>query len=350
MKRPAGSLVDLLRSIKPSERNKPKKEKKIMTQPRSIFGPLFLIAAGAIWLLTQSGKIRTTNLWALTHIWPYVLIAAGVGLVMRSYWRYTNILFDLIIIGGAVLAILYAPKVGWDNLTMFSMIGDRDFYIGPSKPASGAVVTETRDVAGFNSIRVSYPAQVFVTQGNSVSVKIEAQEDVLRGLHTRIRNNKLEIFYKVEDGDHLNATKPVKINIVVTDLRGVDFESTGDLSIDSLTTDKLNLAISGAGNLKLKDISAKSLFVTLSGAGSMTASGATDDLSLVISGFGSFNGKDLHTSTTDVNLNGAGSATVWATDQLDAMISGAGSVNYYGSPQVSKQVSGVGSVSKSGDK
>jgi hypothetical protein len=69
MERPAGSLVDLLRSIKLAGRNKPKKERKSMPQPRSLFGPLFLIAAGAIWLLTQSGKIPTTNLWALTHVW-----------------------------------------------------------------------------------------------------------------------------------------------------------------------------------------------------------------------------------------------------------------------------------------
>ncbi len=321
-----------------------------MTPTRSLFGPLLLIAAGVIWLLSRSGNIPTSNLWALTHIWPYILIAAGVGLILRPYWQFTSILMDVILIGGVLLAILYAPRLGWDNPMIISTMGDGDFYIGPSKRASGAIVTETRDVTGFNAIEVSYPAQVYVTQGDSVSVEIEAQEDVLPGLKTRVRNDRLEIFYKVDEGDHINPTKPVKINIVVTVLKNVDFESAGELTIEGLKADQFNVSISGAGNLKLNDISVQGLFVTLSGAGSMTAAGAADDFRLIISGFGSFSGKDLHTQTADVNLSGAGSATIWVDDQLDATISGAGSVNYYGSPRVSRQVRGVGSVSKSGDK
>jgi len=77
-----------------------------MEYKRSIFGPLLLIAIGAIWLLTKSGYIPTANLWALTHIWPYVLITAGVGLILRPYWKYISIVLDIVIVGGAVLAIV----------------------------------------------------------------------------------------------------------------------------------------------------------------------------------------------------------------------------------------------------
>ncbi|HSO10792.1 MAG TPA: DUF5668 domain-containing protein, partial [Anaerolineales bacterium] len=125
-----------------------------MSQPRSIFGPLFLIAAGTIWLLTKSGNIPSSNLWALTHIWPYVLIAAGIGLILRSYWRYASVLMDIVIIGGAVLAIMYAPKLGWDNPSVNTVFVDDGFYIGPSKPGSGNVVTETRKVSDFTAIEM----------------------------------------------------------------------------------------------------------------------------------------------------------------------------------------------------
>ena len=60
-----------------------------MSQPKSIFGPLLLIAAGAIWLLIQSGNLASGNLWALTHIWPYLLIAAGIGLILRGISAWT---------------------------------------------------------------------------------------------------------------------------------------------------------------------------------------------------------------------------------------------------------------------
>jgi hypothetical protein len=320
------------------------------SHPRSIFGPLLLIAAGAIWLLTQSGRVPSANLWALTYIWPYILIAAGVGLILRSYWSYANILLDVIIIGGAVLSILYAPQLGWDNPSMTTWFSDANFNVGPGQRGSGNIVTETRTVSGFSSISLDYPVQVFITQGANESLKVEADDDFLPGLQTRVRGNTLEILYKVDNGKRINPTKPVKITIVVKDLNDVDFGSAGELSVDGLETDSLNISLSGAGNLKLNEITAKNLYVDMSGAGSMTASGAADTLRVNISGFGSFNGKELHSKKANVNLSGAGSATLWVDDNLDANLSGVGSVNYYGSPSVSKNVSGVGSVSRSGDK
>jgi hypothetical protein len=86
-----------------------------MQQKRSLFGPLLLIAAGVIWLLIRAGTIPQSNLWALTYVWPFLLIAAGIGLILRPYWAYTSILMDILIIGGLVLSILYAPQLGWDH-------------------------------------------------------------------------------------------------------------------------------------------------------------------------------------------------------------------------------------------
>ena len=321
-----------------------------MSRPRSIFGPLLLIAAGTIWLLTKSGNIPSANLWALTHIWPYILIAAGIGLILRSYWQYVNILLDIVIIGGMVLSIVYAPQLGWDNPAMGFVFTDNNFYVGPSDPGSGNVITETREVNDFNSIELNYPAQVTVSQGNSTSVKIEAEDNLLPGLQTRVRSNRLEVFYKTEDGNHVRPTRPIKITITVNNLKEVDFTSAGELILNDIETDNLRISLSGAGSMEVNDLAANSFHLDMSGAGSMTASGKADDLRLTISGFGSFNGKDLHSMTANIDLSGAGSATVWVDDDLDASVSGVGSVNYYGSPSVRKQVSGVGSVSKSGDK
>ena len=124
-----------------------------MEQKRSLFGPLLLIAAGVVWLLIKSGTIPSANLWALTHIWPFLLIAAGVGIILRSYWRYASIVLDVVVIGGAVLAILYAPQLGWANPSMLSMINIGEPFIGPGERGSGNVVTETREVSDFHAIR-----------------------------------------------------------------------------------------------------------------------------------------------------------------------------------------------------
>ena len=321
-----------------------------MEYRKSLFWPLLLIAAGVVWLLVKSGTVPSANLWALTYIWPFLLIAAGVGIILRPYWQYSTIVLDVLIIGGAVLAILYAPQLGWTNPSMLTMFNDGEPFIGPGERGSGNVVAETRDVSGFHAIEVSYPATVFVQQGSKESLKIEAEDNLLPNLKTRVQNDTLEIFYKREQGKHVNPTKTVKITIVVKDLANVQFSSAGELNLEKLKTDTLDVSLSGAGNLELNDLDVNSLHVDMSGAGSGTASGTADSLDVVISGFGDFKGGDLHSKNARVDISGAGSATVWVDDDLDAQVSGAGSVSYYGSASVTRQISGVGDVNHLGDK
>jgi hypothetical protein len=321
-----------------------------MEQRRSLFGPLLLIAAGVLWLLVKSGTIPSANLWALTHIWPFLLIAAGLGLILRPYWSYSSVVLDVILIGGALLAILYAPQLGWATPSVFSMIDFGEPFMGPGERGSGNVITQTREVSGFDAVNVEYPAQVLIKQGNTESLKIEAEDNLLPNLKTQVENGTLEIFYKRENGKHVNPTKTVKITITVKDLTDVDFTSAGELMIEKFKTDNLDVSLSGAGNLNLEDIQVRALDVSLSGAGSMTASGTADDLNLNISGFGDFKGAELHDKKAHVDISGAGSATVWVDDSLAAEVSGAGSVSYYGSPSVTRNISGVGDISHAGDK
>jgi len=321
-----------------------------MEQKRSIFGPLLLIAIGALWLLTKSGSVPSTNLWALTHIWPFLLIGAGISIILRPYWSYVTLLTDVLIVGGLMLAIVYAPQLGWAKPALIPITGNSDLYIGPGEPGSGNVITQTREVTAFHAIELDYPANVFIKQGDTESVKIEAEDNLMPNLRTEVRAGTLTLFYKKTDDKHVNPTEAVNITITVKDLDQVVFSSAGELTIENLQTNNLDVVLNGAGNLELNDIAVKNLSVNLNGAGSMTVSGTTDDLDLNISGFGDFKGADLHGQTAKVNISGADSAIVWVDDELDAEISGAGSINYYGSPYVTKQINGLGSVSHSGDK
>ena len=151
-----------------------------MKQNESFFGPLFLIAAGVTWLLIKSGSIPSSNLWALTHIWPFLLIAAGFGLLLKPYWRYTSLFLDVIIIGGTILAVIYAPALGWDRPAATININGSEFYFGPGEPGSGNVITQTRSVSEVLAIKVDYPAQVIVRQGDKQSVQVEAEDNLLK--------------------------------------------------------------------------------------------------------------------------------------------------------------------------
>ena len=321
-----------------------------MQHSKSIFGPLLLIAAGVIWLLVKAGTVPAANLWALTHIWPFLLIAAGLGIILKSYWAYTSLVLDVLIIGGAVLAILYAPQLGWARPSILTMFNNSEPFFGPGERGSGNVVSETREVGDFHTLEIDYPANVIVRQGSQTSLEIEAEDNLLPNLKTEVRNGTLEIFYRRENGKHVNATKTVTITVVAKDLNDVEFNSAGQLTVEGLETNVLDVSLNGAGNLNLEEIEVKELSVSLNGAGSMTASGTVDELHLNISGFGDFKGADLHGRDARVNISGAGSATVWVDDDLNAGISGAGSVNYYGTASVTRRISGVGGVNHLGNK
>jgi hypothetical protein len=101
---------------------------------RSIFWPLVMIAAGVIWILIGIGTIPRANLWALSHTLPYLLIVLGFGLILRAYWRFAGILVSLLVVAGAVLAVVYAPQLGWNDAPSWGW----DLWdFGPD--ASGAV-------------------------------------------------------------------------------------------------------------------------------------------------------------------------------------------------------------------
>lgn len=319
---------------------------------RSIFWPLVLIAAGVLWILIGVGVIPGENLWALTHTLPYLLILLGFGLILRAYWRFAGMLVSLLVVAGAMLSVVYAPQLGWDDAPAWGWdLWDFSPDIGGAVTGSGVIRSESRDVADFEAIRIDYPAQVTIRQGTSVSLEIEADDNLLPQLNAAVRNGTL-VFENTEQNwrDRVNPSEPVLITVVVTDLNRVQFSSAGTMLVEGLETDSLAVFVSGAGDVNLMDVTAERLDFSLSGAGSIDAEGECDNLQLQISGLGDFNGGDLHSQEAAVQISGAGSATVWVDDALDASISGAGSIDYYGDPNVNERISGVGSVSKAGDK
>jgi len=319
---------------------------------RSIFWPLVLIAAGVLWLLIGLELIPRANLWALTHIFPYLLIVLGIGLILRAYWRFAGMLVSLLVVAGAVMAVVYAPQLDWNDAPSWGFdLWNIDPDIGGAVAGSGVVEAETRQVSSFDEIVMEYPAETTIVQGESESVKIEAEDNLLPQLSAEVRNGALYLENTERNWrDRVNPTEPVLITITVVDLNVVQFSTAGKMLINELQTDALSVSVSGAGDVTLKDLDAGRLDFSLSGAGNINANGVADRLQLSISGLGSFNGEDLETQTAEVHISGAGSATVWAEETLDASISGAGSVDYYGDPSVDKHISGVGNVRKAGDK
>lgn len=317
-----------------------------MKEYRSLFWPLTLIAAGILWLLISMGRMPGTNLWALAYIWPYVLIALGVGLILRSLWRPAGMLVSALVVIGAAAAVVYAPQIGWDKAPSWSNF---NYNLSGGVRGSGKIANETRKVSGFDEIKIRFPAEIVISQGETESLTIAAEDNLLPQLITDVRSGTLYIEDReINFAKRVNPTQPVKITITVKNLNNIDFSSAGKLTVNGLKGDALDISLSGAGDLVLNQLALKELTAHLSGAGKITASGSADTVDLNISGLGDFSGDELTSQEANIQISGAGTATLRVEKQLDAKISGAGSINYYGSPTVSKSISGAGDVKQVG--
>jgi hypothetical protein len=319
---------------------------------RSLFWPFVLIATGILWLLVELRTIPVENLWALTYIWPFFLMAVGVGLIVRSFWPVARAFVSGLVVLGMLLAIVFAPQLGWNRAPAWGsfQLGDWVSFDG-SIQGSGTVVSQAREVADFNSIEISFPVVLTIQQGNTTSLAVEAEDNLLPQLATRVSGSTLYIENSERDwARRVSPTRPVRIHITVNDLQRVDFPSAGSLRVENFQLDRLQISISGAGTVNLSGLTAHNLTVKLSGAGNITASGTADSLNMDISGFGSFQGGDLACQSADITITGAGNATVWAKNDLNIDISGTGSVRYYGSPNIRQNISGLGNVNNLGDK
>jgi len=318
----------------------------------SFFFPLALIAAGSLWLLTGMGIIPSENLWALTHYLPFLLIGLGLGLILSAYWNYGRLAMSVLVVAGAVLAVVFAPQLGWAGSAPFGWNFDIGDEIGGGIKGSGIIESETRDLDDFTHISLSYPAKVTVTQGDEYSIKITGDDNLLPQISTDIEDGTLIVRNEVQGWkNRIRPTTGLVIELTVVDLNRIDINTASQLFVNELETDNLVLAVGGAGDISITDLTAKSLDVILSGAGSIDASGKVDSLDVTISGFGEIDASNLETKQADVTINGSGSTSVWVANELDVNINGAGNVRYYGDPvSVRESINGAGSVSPLGDK
>lgn len=317
-----------------------------MKENQSVFWPLALIAAGVLWLLISLGMMPAENLWALTHLWPFLLIALGVGLILRSLWRPLGMIVSTLVVLGAMAAVFYAPRLGWNDAPNWGRFTTDNSFTG-AIPGSGVIETKTRGLEDFDSITIRYPGEFIVRQGEKTSVTIEAEKNLIPQLATEIRDGTLYIENSEDSfAQRVEPSENVKITITVTDLKTIHFDSAGTLLVEGLEADAFELKLSGAGDATLEDLEVNSLNVSLGGAGRVTADGTADQLNLGISGFGDFAGAHLQSGIANVLISGAGTATVRVESELTAKVSGAGTINYYGSPKVTQSISGAGSVNQ----
>jgi len=223
-----------------------------------------------------------------------------------------------------------------------------------AKPLLVSVISDRTDIqdrhlSGFSSIEVNGSFDVFITQGSTESVKVEAEREDLDKIVTEVKNGVLRIDNKRSTGgmswDWGNRKRVVRV--VVRNVNAVNVNGSGDVAFnEGLRTQSLSLMVRGSGDVEGR-IEADNLECGLSGSGDVALSGRADNLNVKVSGSGDFDARKLQTVSAAVKLSGSGDASINASQRVDAKLSGSGDIRYTGTAkQISTSKSGSGDISR----
>ncbi len=186
---------------------------------------------------------------------------------------------------------------------------------------SGNVISESREVSGFNEIVLGGTGRVVVEVTGTESLTIEAEDNIMPLLETTVRGGRL----RLETKRSISPTVEIVYTITAATLDGLVISGSGVVEADAIDGTDFRVDISGSG-----DVDAEG---TLSGL-----------LSISISGSGAFDGESLTAPQGRVDVSGSGNAVVNVTDDLEVSVSGSGDVEYLGRPSVDSEMSGSGAV------
>ncbi len=186
---------------------------------------------------------------------------------------------------------------------------------------SGIRVSEVRTVSNFHHVRLLAMAEVEITVGQGASLRIEADENVLELIDTRVKDGVLLITtrgtYTIRHG--------VKIFATVPSLEGIEVLAMGMVRANRVWGDALEVNVSGMGHV--------------------SASGSVRSVRVRVQGVGQVHLFDLAARSAHVMVEGMGNVEVNAADSLFARVHGFGNVVYSGNPgRVDAKVDGFGTI------
>lgn len=241
-----------------------------------------------------------------------------------------------------VAALVVSPAVGaCSNIDEAIPPEGGDTVIG-----SGNVVSEDRPVSGFDRIALGGFGDVVVTLGETDSLTVETDDNILPYITTEVRGGTL-LLELVEEArsTRFEPSQGVRFLVTTRSLRALELDGAGNFHVPEVEADPFDVTVRGLGDVTLEAIAAEALRVDVLGQGNIEVAGEVDRLEIHIGGLGELQAGDLRAQSVQATITGMGNATVWAVDTLDVRISGTGYVNYHGTfVDVRQEVNGTGGV------
>lgn len=207
---------------------------------------------------------------------------------------------------------------------------------------SGKLVTQTRFVHGFSRISISGGYRIVLKQDSSLTIKITADDNLLKYIKTVSDGNKLRIYNK----KNFCSSGQIAVIIGVRNLE--ELKTSGAVNVEAdgqINTKDIAFDLSGATKITLY-LNAANVTTSGSGITELNLKGQATSHRIDLSGSGTINALDFVVGNCEIETSGIGESKVNVLNSLNVHSSGASSVKYKGNPSVTNDKSGVSSVEK----
>ncbi len=209
------------------------------------------------------------------------------------------------------------------------------------KTGSGNIVSENRDTRDFDGVRVGGGFDVQITKGATYSVRIEADDNLIKNIKTEVNDGILII----KSRDHSLRDAHLKAIITTPELNRIDASAGASVKVNgAFASSKEASYEASSGAHIMADINTPEVTTNASSSGEITLTGKTRQFHGNASSGGTIDAKNLLSEISNVEGSSGASIKVYASVQLEANASSGATISYKGGGNVKKSVSSGGSV------
>jgi hypothetical protein len=201
---------------------------------------------------------------------------------------------------------------------------------------NGKLVTRDIAIKSFSELKASGVYELKLSQGNSESVKIEADENLHDLFLVSNDGDKLVISMKKMNNVNLKTKNKMRVYVTFKNLKDLELSTVGNVASEkSLTFNDLNLENRSVGNVNLA-FTANKVDVKNTSVGNVTFTGKAQTAVFKNSGVGNLEAGDFVVQTLNIENTGVGNAEVNAAKELKVKDNMLGKVKNRGAAPVRK--------------
>ncbi len=229
-------------------------------------------------------------------------------------------------------------------LGIFSVLCTSCIGFGPSIKGNGKVVEENRQMGSFDGIRVSRGMDVYISQDSVQKVVVEADENLMDVIQTRVEDNNLVITVT----ENIRDAKAKKVHITVKNLNEISAMAGSNVfTEETLRFDNVKLSSMAGSNLKL-DLVTKSLLARAAAGSNILLRGLSKNAECKAMAGSNIRAQDFKVYKGTARANSGSNIWMTVDNEIDANASSGGNVYYFGNPATTnvKNSSGGNTIHK----